>query len=73
MLVIVQTTDPVLVSYVEALLTDAGIGFYVADEHVSSVEGSIGAFPRRVMVTDEECGDAIRVLREAGLGSSLAS
>jgi hypothetical protein len=71
--VIIQTSDPVLVSYVEALLTDAGISFYVADEHVSSVEGSISAFPRRVMVADGDCGEAIHVLREAGLGSSLVS
>jgi hypothetical protein len=73
MRVIVQTSDPVLLSYVEALLRDAGIGFHVADQYVGSVEGSIGAFPRRVMVAEDSYGDAVRVLQEADLGSSLAT
>lgn len=73
MRVIIQTTDPVLLSFVEALLSDAGIGFHVADQYVSGVEGSIAAFPLRVMVADDDFGDAVRVLREADLGTSLAT
>ena len=45
-----RTNDPVKLSYVEHLLQEAGIEYFVADRHISAVEGNIGAFPRRVMV-----------------------
>lgn len=48
-----RTNDPVKLSYVEHLLQEAGIDYFVADRHISAVEGNIGAFPRRVMVTEE--------------------
>ncbi len=64
---ILETTDPVLVSYVEALLNDAGIRMHVADVNMSVVEGSIGIFPRRVLVSDRDWIAARRLLTEAGL------
>ena len=45
-----RTNDLVKLSYVEHLLQEAGIDYFVADRHISAVEGNIGAFPRRVMV-----------------------
>ena len=36
------------------------------DGYASAVEGSIGAIPRRLVVTDEDESLALRVLREAG-------
>lgn len=69
---IVRTTDPVLVSFVTALLAEAGIGFHVADTNMSIVEGSIGIFPRRVLVSDGDYAAAIALLRDAGLGRELA-
>ncbi len=47
-----RTNDPVKLSYVRHLLNEAGIDFFVADEHMSAVEGNIGAFPRRVLVAE---------------------
>ena len=47
-----RTNDPVKLSYVEHLLTEAGIEHFVADRHMSAVEGNIGAFPRRVLVPE---------------------
>ncbi len=67
------TTDIVLLSYVNSLLSDAGIPALVADVHVSSVEGSIGAFPRRVLIAAEDWNESAAILTEAGLGAQLAA
>ena len=48
-----RTNDLVKLSYIEHLLQEAGIEYFVADQHMSAVEGNIGAFPRRVMVRDD--------------------
>jgi hypothetical protein len=47
---LLRTNDVVRLSWVQALLQDAGIDSLVLDHHTSLVEGSIGAIPRRVMV-----------------------
>jgi hypothetical protein len=65
---LVMTNDLVLISYVEALLADQGIEAVVFDRNISLMEGSIGAFPRRVVVADEHWSRAGRVLKDAGLG-----
>jgi hypothetical protein len=65
---LIMTNDLVLISYVEALLADQGIEAVVFDRNISLMEGSIGAFPRRVVVADEVWSRASRVLRDAGLG-----
>jgi hypothetical protein len=36
------------------------------DGHVAAMEGSIGAIPRRLAVSDDDAAQALRVLREAG-------
>ena len=64
--VVVITNDPVRLSFLVALLTDAGIPSLVLDTHVSAVEGSIGAIPRRLAVPDDDAAAARRVLRDAG-------
>ena len=51
---LLRTNDLVYLSFMSHILDEAGIGFVVLDEYVSAAEGSIGAFPRRVMV-DESC------------------
>jgi hypothetical protein len=71
MLTIVRTNDLVLISLLEAMLEDAGIDVFVADVHVSALEGMIGAFPRRVMVPADRASQARRLLTEAGLGAEL--
>jgi hypothetical protein len=68
---ILRTNDPVLVSFVEALLSEAGLPYHVADENMSIVEGSIGAFPRRIRVLAEDLEEARRLLVEAGLEDKL--
>jgi hypothetical protein len=65
---LVLTNDLVLISYVEALLADQGIEATVFDRNMSLMEGSIGAFPRRLVVSGEAWDRARRILQDAGLG-----
>lgn len=66
MRVVVTTNDPVRLSFLVALLADAGIASVLLDSHISAIEGGIGAFPRRLAVADDDEAQAMRVLREAG-------
>lgn len=66
MRVVVSTNDPVRLSFLMALLRDAGIACVLLDSHISTMEGGIGAFPRRLAVAEEDEAQARRVLREAG-------
>ena len=68
---LLRTTDIVLLSYVNSLLNDAYVSVLIADVHVSSVEGSIGAFPRRVLVAAEDWDESVSILTAAGLADHL--
>lgn len=68
MIELMRTNDAVLISFVEALLRDAGIIFFVADKNMSIVEGSLGILPRRIMVPDDNIDEAKRLLKDAGIG-----
>jgi hypothetical protein len=65
---LLYSNDPVLLGYVEALLADQGIATFVFDGHISLMEGSIGAFPRRLVVESDHWLRASRILTDAGLG-----
>jgi len=65
---IFRTNDVVKLSFVEHLLQEAGIHYFVADQHVSAVEGNIGAFPRRVLVPQELKAKAEAALAEVERG-----
>jgi hypothetical protein len=70
---LIRTNDLVLISYVEALLAGHGIEATVFDGNISLMEGSIGAFPRRVVVAEEIWVQARHVLEDAGLGEWMVS
>ncbi len=72
MVTLIKTTDPVLLSYAEALLKGAGIEASVFDAAISLVEGSIGVFPRRLMVAEADLPRARLALWEGGLKDELA-
>jgi hypothetical protein len=63
---LLRTNDPVRLSFLEALLRDSGIDSLVLDHHTSLVEGSIGAIPRRLMVSERDYRRARLVLAAAG-------
>jgi len=62
---VLKSNDPVLLSFAEALLKDAGIPATVFDGAMSVLEGSIGVLPRRLMVAEEDVPRAWTVLAEA--------
>ncbi len=66
MRIVLITNNLVRLSFVMALLRDAGVEALLLDGHVSAMEGSIGAIPRRLAVADDDERQALRVLREAG-------
>ena len=69
---LLRTNDIVLISFVEALLRDAGITAFIADQNMSIIEGSLGVLPRRVMVPDDEIDAARRLMLEAGIGKEVS-
>jgi hypothetical protein len=68
---LVRTNDAVLITAVEALLKSADIAHMVVDQNMSVLEGSIGIFPRRILVGEDEFGVARRLLADAGFGGEL--
>ena len=62
---LLRTNDVVRLSWVQALLRDAGIVSLVLDQHTSLVEGSIGAIPRRLMVSERDHPRAEALLADA--------
>jgi len=71
MIELLRTNDPVLISFVEALLRDAGIAHFVADRNMSIMEGSLGVLPRRVMVGEDDAEEARRILTDAGIAAEI--
>ena len=63
---LLRTTDIVRLSWLSALLADSGIPMVVLDTHMSIMEGSINAIPRRLMVAPDDYPRAVALLREAG-------
>ena len=69
---LLRSNDPVLLSYVSALLKEESIDFIVADLNMSVLEGSIGALPRRVLVASDKIAQARQVLTGAGIGHVIS-
>jgi hypothetical protein len=68
---LVRTNDAIVISAIEALLKGAGISHMIADQNISVLEGSIGAFQRRILVDEDEFAAARRLLVDAGFGNEL--
>ncbi len=66
-----RTNDLVLISFIELLLESARLSYFVADRHMSAVEGSLGFLPRRILVAQEDFARARTLLTEAGLAAEL--
>lgn len=62
---LLRSNDPVLLSWVEALLADSRIATVLLDVHTSIIEGSISAIPRRLMVGEDDYPTARRILADA--------
>jgi Putative prokaryotic signal transducing protein len=68
---LVRTSDAVVISAIEALLKSARIAHMIVDQNMSVLEGSIGIFPRRILVDTDQLAAARRLLVDAGLGHEL--
>jgi len=68
---ILKTVNPATLNFAQAVLKEADIPFFVMDQNVSIVEGSIGIMPRRLMVVDEDAEDARQAMIDAGLGHEI--
>jgi hypothetical protein len=68
---LVRTNDPVLISFLESLMKDAGIHHFIADHTMSILDGSIGAIPRRLMVESDRADEARQIISDAGLSAEL--
>lgn len=61
-----KSNNAVRLSYASALLRDRGLSPQIFDQHMSILDGSIGALPRRLMVPDDEYVAAKRILIDWG-------
>lgn len=68
---LVRTNDPVVISFIEALLRDAGIVHFVADQNMAIAEGSLGILARRVMVDGDRLDEARKLLSDAGVADEM--
>lgn len=71
MIEIIRTNDPVVISFAQSLLRDAGIGCFVADQNMSVMEGTIGIIARRIMVAAEDERQARRILSDGGIADEM--
>ncbi|MEX0408932.1 DUF2007 domain-containing protein [Aquibium sp. LZ166] len=71
MIELVRTNDPIVISFIEALMRDAGLAFFVADQNMSIMEGSLGVLPRRVLVAEDDVDEARRILIDAGFAAEM--
>jgi hypothetical protein len=72
MIELLRSNDPVLISFAEALLKEAGIEHATVDQNMSIVEGSLGILPRRMLVARHQHENARRILADAGLEKELS-
>jgi len=67
MVELLRSNDLVFLSWATSVLQDAGIEVLVMDQHMSVLEGSIGALPRRLMVIDDDAAPARQALLQVGV------
>ncbi len=71
MIELIRTNDAVIISFVESLMRDAGIGFVTADQNMSVMDGSLGILPRRILVESDRADEARRIVSDAGIAHEL--
>ncbi len=72
MIEILRTNDPTLIAFASALLRGEDIDVFEMDVHMSVLEGSVGALPRRLMVARKDAHVARIVLADNGIEATAA-
>lgn len=67
-----RSNDAVLLSFVESLFNDAGVAHVIVDGNMSIMEGSLGVLPRRMLVSEDQWNQALRILKDAELENVVA-
>jgi hypothetical protein len=67
MIEVLHSTDPVVISFADSLLNDAGIDHIIADQSISVIDGSLGVIPTRILVVPDRRDDALQLLADAGV------
>ncbi len=65
---LLRTNNPTEIAYLEYLLKQADIYYMVLDTNMSVLDGSIGALPRRILVTDDAWDLANEIWQNAESG-----
>ena len=63
---LVKTCCLIRLTRLQSMLGDADIHYVVFDQHISALEGGIGAFPRSVMVAEGYLFSARALLDDEG-------
>ena len=61
---LLRSNDPTIIAFASAQLQGEGIDCFEMDVNMSILEGSIGIFPRRLMVRADDHDRAERVMRD---------
>lgn len=69
---LLRSSDLVFVSFVEAILAAEGIEAVVLDQHMGAAHTNIDAFPRRVMVDEDDAAAARKLIADAGYAEELS-
>ena len=64
---ILRTNDMVTLSWASAVLKDADVVHHLFDQHTSTLQGSILAIEKRLLVDDSDEDFARGLLRDAGI------
>ena len=62
---LLRSNDVVHLSWIKSVCDEANIPIFVMDEQMSVLEGSANAIPRRVMVSEEDYKQAMKILKDA--------
>ncbi len=70
MIELLRTNDPTVIAFATALLRGEDIDCFEVDVHMSSLEGSVGVLPRRLLIRREDAFQARAILRDHDIAYS---
>ncbi|MDZ7824469.1 MAG: DUF2007 domain-containing protein [Ahrensia sp.] len=68
---LLRSNNMITLSFVQSLMKDAGIECLWADQNMSTLEGSVGAIPQRILVDADKLIEARRIIIDVGLEKEL--